>query len=177
MDSTVTMRTYRHDGPGGPVRATSAASAALALARRLYGSRGSVESLLFVARRWASNGYGGSKIAGKAWTAVVILPPDERQRLTGGYVVPRRELRITEGKQYSAGSDAGPGLRKPGSEPWQRAPVRPPVLRVTGVWRHIARPAVPPDAALEADHARLAREAAAAWRAVKTARRGLVGTL
>lgn len=177
MDSTVTMRTYRHDGPGGPVRATSAASAALALARRIYGSRGSVESLLFVARRWASNGYGGSKIAGKAWTAVVILPPDERQRLTGGYVVPRRELRITEGKQHSAGSDAWPGLRKPGGEPWQRAPVRPPVLMVTGVWRHIARPAVPTDAALEAEHARLAREAAQAWTTEKTARRGLVGVL
>ena len=165
------------------MRATSAASAALALARRLYGSRGSVESLLFVSRRWASNGYGGSKIAGKAWTAVVILPPDDRQRLTGGYVVPRQQIRICEGEpcpaggQYAAGSDAGPGLRKPGGEPWQRAPVRPPVLLVTGVWRHIARPAVPPDAALEAEHARMAEEAAAAWTVEKMARRGLVGAL
>lgn len=176
MDKPI-MRTYRHDGPGGPVRATSAARAALILARRIYGKRGSVESLLFIARRWASNGYGGSAFAGKTWTAVVILPPDERQRWLGGYSVPRRELRITEGKQHSAGSDAGPGLRKPGSEPWQRAPVRPPVLLVTGVWRHIARPAVPRDDALEAEHARLAEEAAAAWRAEKQARRSLVGTL
>ena len=180
MDSTVTMRTYCHDGPGGPVRATSAASAALALARRVYGRRGSVESLLFVSRRWASNGYGGSKIAGKAWAAVVILPPDERQRLMGGYSVPRRQIRICEGEPCPAGGQYAAGSGTAGayvSPRWQRAPVRPPVLLVTGVWRHIARPAVPPDTALEAEHARLAEEAAAAWAAEKAARRGLVGVL
>ena len=180
MDNLTTMRTYRHDGPGGPVRATSAASAALALARRVYGSRGSVESLLFVARTWASNGYGGSKMASKTWAATLILPPDDRQRWLGGYSVPRQQVTITEGSggtYVSSGSDTAAAVRGSGIPRWQTAPVRPPVLMTTGAWRHNPGPPVAYDAAREAEHARLAREAALSWQAEKQARRSLVGAL
>lgn len=175
MDSTATMRTYRHDGPGGPVRATSAAQAAQVLARRVYGSRGSVESLLFVARRWASNGYGGSAFAGKAWAAVLTLPPDDRQRWAG-IAGQRAEVRITEGSERTRVSTPAAPAECGGSD-WKRAPVRPPVLMTTGAWRHNPGPPVAYDAAREAEHARLAREAALSWEAEKRAKRSLVGAL
>lgn len=168
---------YRHDGPGGPVRATSAAHAARVLARRLYGPGGHVESLLFVARRWASNGYGGSAFAGKAWAAVLTLPPDDRQRWAG-IAGQRRELTITEGSERTRVSTPGSkdGQQCGGSD-WKRAPVRPPVLMTTGAWRHNPGPPVAYDAAREAEHARLAREAALSWEAEKQAKRSLVGAL
>lgn len=171
-------RLYRHDGPGRPVRATSAAHAARVLARRLYGPGGRVESLLFVARRWASNGYGGSAFAGKAWSAVLTLPPDDRQRWAG-IAGQRRELTITEGSErtrVSTPAEYGSGTECGGSD-WKRAPVRPPVLMTTGAWRHNPGPPVAYDAAREAEHARLAREAALSWEAEKRARRSLVGAL
>ena len=173
-----TMRTYRHDGPGGPVRAGSAARAAMVLARRVYGSRGSVESFLFVARVWASNGYGGSAFAGKTWAATLILPPDDRQRFLGGYNAPRRQIAITEGSAPGgARTDVSTAGSDGGQRRWQRAPVRPPVLMTTGEWRHPAGPPVARDDALEAEHARKARDAAEAWEAERRYRKMLVGAL
>ena len=68
---------------GGPVRAESAAEAAERLARRLYGKQGRVESLVYVARTWRPNGFGGGAVVGKAWQAVLILAPTAEQQYYG----------------------------------------------------------------------------------------------
>lgn len=96
MNVTKKRNLYRHDGPGGPVRAVSASHAARILARRLFGCAGCVRNVALSARRWTPYDVGGGKITAKAWNVIVARMGDERERMFN-VRQPSVEIRVTEG--------------------------------------------------------------------------------
>jgi len=129
----------------GSVEGWSASEAALDLAAALFGERGRVVSLVYAARtrgRWG-------RWTGRMWRVTIAGGISETERCWGA-VEPVVTVEVEEGIVTAADRPCGM---------WRRETL-PGALLSSGPWRHIARPAVPPDAALEADHARLAEEAA-----------------
>lgn len=101
---------------GGPVRAESAAQAADRLAKRVFGKQGRVESLVYVARTWKPNEFGGGAIVGKSWAAVLVLAPTAEQQYWGninGQHYQRAALPIVITEGSISGNDTPAASRWP----------------------------------------------------------------